>query len=291
MGRETRAAPCTAAAAARSPPARPAVAAAPASRGRPNANLRSRSLSAARGQRPAPTRPAWPAAGGAAARVKAVSGGYLAGIGRFKSGAISGSASASLNPASSSRVSSCASCSSADASPRHARSSRSISVTAWKGVFWIKCPGRRLDPGVRGARDLFTEALHQTRLADSRLADDQRHLAFTFDGTLPSTHQQAQFVFAPDKRSQSTRCRGRFEPPAYSAGLDYTVKLDRPFNPLERLRSAILDHEQPGDQPMRIRAYQYRARSGGRLHARGNIGRVAEYVGVFARTCAHHHRA
>jgi hypothetical protein len=67
--------------------------------------------------------------------------------------------------------------------------------------------------------------------------------------------------------------------------------LDGPFDPLERLRSAILDHQQPGDLPMRIRAYQYRARSGGRLHARGDIGRVAEYIGLLARARADHHRA
>jgi hypothetical protein len=85
--------------------------------------------------------------------------------------------------------------------------------------------------------------------------------------------------------------RACFETPAYSADLDYPVKLERPLNTLERLCSAILDHEQPGDQPMRIRAYQYRARSGGRLHSSGDIRRVAEYIAVFAGTCADHHRA
>ena len=154
-----------------------------------------------------------------------------------------------------------------------------------------KGPGRRLDPGVRRTRDLLMEALHQARFADPRLADDQRHLAFAFEGTFPAIHQQAQFVLAPDEWSQSSRRRRRFEPPAYSAGLDYPVKLDRPFDALERLRSAIFDHEQPGDQPMRIRGYQYRAGIGGRLHARGDIGRVAEYIGVLAGACANHHRA
>jgi hypothetical protein len=108
---------------------------------------------------------------------------------------------------------------------------------------------------------------------------------------LPAIHQQTQFVFAPNEWSQSSRRRACFEAPAYSAWLDYSVKLDRPVNPLERMRSPILDHEQPGDQPMRIRAYQYRARSGGRLHPRGDIGRVAEYVGLLARAGAHHDRA
>jgi hypothetical protein len=144
---------------------------------------------------------------------------------------------------------------------------------------------------MRHASDLFSEALHQARFADPGLAYDQRHLAFTFDGTFPSIHQQTQFVFAPDERSQSSRRRACFETPAYSADLDYPVKLERRLNALERLCSAILDHEQPGDQPMRIRAYQYRARSGGRLHSSGDIRRVAEYITVFAGTCADHHRA
>ena len=144
---------------------------------------------------------------------------------------------------------------------------------------------------MRRIRDLFMEALHQARFADPRLADDQRHLAFAIQSSLPAAHQQAQFVFAPDERSQSARSRCRFEPSAHSAGLDYPVKLDRPLNALERLRPAILDHEQPGDQPMHSVGDHHRAGLRGRLHPRGDIGRVAEDVGVFARTCAHHHRA
>ena len=92
----------------------------------------------------------------------------------------------------------------------------------------------------------------------------------------PAIHQQAQFVFAPDEWSQSTRCRGCFEPPAYSAGLDYPVKLDRPFDPLERLRSAIFNHEQPRDQSMRGVGDNHRAWICSRLDPCGDIGRVAE---------------
>ena len=135
------------------------------------------------------------------------------------------------------------------------------------------------------------EALHQARFADPRLAHDQRHLAFTIEGALPSIHQQAQFVLAPDEWSQPTRCRGCFEPPSHSAGPDYPVKLDRPFDPLERLRPAILDHEQPRDQSMRRGGYQHGAWFRSRLHARGDIGSVAEYVGLLAGAGANHHRS
>src|SRR5579862_786960 len=72
MGGETRAAPYTGATAAPSLPVRPAVAEDPASRGRPNADLRSRSLSLALGRRPAPSPRAWPASGDAVARLKAI---------------------------------------------------------------------------------------------------------------------------------------------------------------------------------------------------------------------------
>jgi hypothetical protein len=62
---------------------------------------------------------------------------------------------------------------SADSSPRHARSSRSISVTAWKGVFWKNAPAAastqvEYPQSVHGA-------LHHARFADPRFAYDQRH--------------------------------------------------------------------------------------------------------------------
>ena len=135
------------------------------------------------------------------------------------------------------------------------------------------------------------EALHQARFADARFADDQRHLALAIEHALPSIHQQAQFVLAPDERRQSTRSRGRFEPPAHSARLDYAVEPDRPFDAFERLRAALFDHEQPRDQPMRRIGDHHRARLRRRLHPRGDIGRVAEDVGVLARARANHHRA
>jgi hypothetical protein len=154
-----------------------------------------------------------------------------------------------------------------------------------------KCPGRRLNPGVRRTRDLFVEALHQARFADPRLADDQRQLAFSVERALPTILQQVQFVFTSDEWSQCPRCRRCLEPSAYSARLHYPVKLDRPIDPLERLRSPILDHEQSRDQSMHCLSDDHGACFRGRLQSRGDIGRVAEYVGIFARARANHHRA
>jgi hypothetical protein len=43
--------------------------------------------------------------------------------------------------------------------------------------------GAGLDPRMRSIRDLFVETLHQTRLADAGLANDQRDLPFTLERT------------------------------------------------------------------------------------------------------------
>src|SRR6202035_4731816 len=106
----------------------------------------------------------------------------------------------------------------------------------------------------------------------------------------PPIYERAQFVLAPDERCQSMRRRGRFEPPSYTTRSNYAVESNRPLDALERLRSAIFYYEQPGDQPMGVRGYQYGAGIGYGLHARGDIGGVAEYVGLPARTRADHHR-
>ena len=135
------------------------------------------------------------------------------------------------------------------------------------------------------------EVPQQARFANARLTDDQRHLAFTIEHAFPAIHQRAQFVVAPDKRGQSMRRCRRFEPPPHSARLDYAVELDRPFDALEHLRSAIFNLEQSTHQPMGICGYQYRARNSGFLYPRGKVGSVAEYVGILAGTGANHHRA
>jgi len=49
-----------------------------------------------------------------------------------------------------------------------------------------------------------------------------------------------------------------------------------PFDAFERLRSAVFNYEQPGDQPMSIRGYQYSAWSSGCLHPRGDVRSISE---------------
>ena len=60
---------------------------------------------------------------------------------------------------------------------------------------------------------------------------------------------------------------------------------------LERLRPALLDHEQPRHQPVRRIGDQHCTRRRRRLHPRGDIGRVAENVRLPATARADHYRA
>jgi hypothetical protein len=59
--------------------------------------------------------------------------------------------------------------------------------------------GARFDPGVGHPRDLLSEALHQARLAEAGLADNQCYLTLAFKRPLPAIHQRAQFVLASDE--------------------------------------------------------------------------------------------
>src|SRR5262249_23508723 len=142
----------------------------------------------------------------------------------------------------------------------------------------------RLDPGVGRTGNLFMEALHEARFANPSLAHDQRHLALAVLGTLPPTHQQMQFVLAPDKWGESVRSGCRFQPPTGSAGSYHPVQTDWPCQALQGLWSAILNHEQSRDQTMGILGRHHRVRSSRLLRPGGDVGRVAEHVGLLAGT-------
>src|SRR5690349_21354219 len=98
------------------------------------------------------------------------------------------------------------------------------------------------------------EMLHQTRLANPRLADDQYRLTLTLERAFPAIQQEPQFV-APDERGQSMRRRDRFEPAMHSTRSDYPVELNRPLDSLELLGAAIFNYKLPRDQPMSIGCY------------------------------------
>ncbi len=143
---------------------------------------------------------------------------------------------------------------------------------------------------MRRSRDLFVKALHQPRLADACLADDQRYLPFTTQRALPPVRQQAQLVLASDKWRQPPQCCCRFEPPTRTARLDYPVELERLFDAFERSRAKVFHHEHSRHQPMGRRGDYHRAGVGRRFHSRRDIRRIAEDIDCAAGAFAHHHR-
>ena len=56
---------------------------------------------------------------------------------------------------------------------------------------------RPLDPGVRRLAEAAVKLLHQPRLAQARLADDQRELALAFVRALPAPSEKTEFLLAP----------------------------------------------------------------------------------------------
>ena len=100
-----------------------------------------------------------------------------------------------------------------------------------------------MNPGVRRSRDLFMKALHQPRLADARLADDQRRLAFPGQGSLHRFISRRSSSSRPTNGVNPRTAAVASEPPARSARLNYPVKLDRLSDALEHSRPEIFHHE------------------------------------------------
>jgi hypothetical protein len=135
------------------------------------------------------------------------------------------------------------------------------------------------------------KVLQQARFANASFAYDQRYLAFAVEHTFPSIQQQPQFFLATDERGKTASCCNRFEPATHSAWPDYPVDLERPVGALQGLRSKILDHEQPRDQPMGSRGNEYCAGSRKRLNTCSIIRSLAKDIRILAGTCANDHPA
>src|SRR5208282_6754183 len=142
---------------------------------------------------------------------------------------------------------------------------------------------------MRRTRKPLMELLNQARFADSRLARNQHHLSLAVEHPFPSIPQQPQFLLPADERRQYPPTG--MKPAAHTAELDDTIKLDRLRDSLELMRAAILYREHPRHQPMRIRRDKHGVGRGRSLYARGEVGRVAEDVGVGAAAGADHDRA
>ena len=58
---------------------------------------------------------------------------------------------------------------------------------------------RPLDPGVRRLAEAAVKLLHQPRLAQARLADDQRELALAFTRAIPAPGEKIELLLTPDE--------------------------------------------------------------------------------------------
>ena len=58
---------------------------------------------------------------------------------------------------------------------------------------------RPLDPGVRRLTETAVKLLHQPRLAQAWLADDQRKLALAFARALPAPGEKIELLLTPDE--------------------------------------------------------------------------------------------
>ena len=140
---------------------------------------------------------------------------------------------------------------------------------------------RPLDPGVRRLAEAAVKLLHQPRLAQAGLADDQRELALAFARALPAPGEKIELLLAPDERRQSARPAA----PAAAARAHDAIERHRRRHPLELVLAAVLRHEQSGGLPLDRGCDEDRAGLGGALDPRGDIGRIAEH---FARCVDHH---
>src|SRR5262249_9942435 len=86
-------------------------------------------------------------------------------------------------------------------------------MAGYKAVFW-NCGEQRHSMTGRVhltfdhlSRDVLFERVHQSRLAQARLADDQDDLTHALLGLLPAVLQQADLVVAAGQRRQPGRLR------------------------------------------------------------------------------------
>src|SRR5262249_22227003 len=80
--------------------------------------------------------------------------------------------------------------------------------------------------------------------------------------------------------------------PACYRGSDGPIELDWVLDALKLMRAAIFDYEQSRNELVHCRGNHDRIGFRRRLHARGDIGRIAEYIGLLAAaSTTHHHRS
>ena len=161
-------------------------------------------------------------------------------------------------------------CSAGTSAPNRCRPHSAIGCS---GVFCNSCDDDHSTQVCGVSPSRVAKLLDQPRLADAGLADDQRELAFAFERARPAARQQRKFVLAADERRQARAAAA----PAAAARPHDAIERHRRRHALEVMRALVLGDEQACDLPLHGRRDDDRARLRGGLHARGDIGRLAEH--------------
>ena len=110
--------------------------------------------------------------------------------------------------------------------------------------------------------------LHQARLADSRLAGQQHHLAFAFFGLLPAAQQERDLLLAADQwgETRGVPCLETALGPPFSSD---PPDCERLGEALKSPGSEVIQLEQGADKLSRDLADDHRSRLGEGLQAGG----------------------
>ena len=137
------------------------------------------------------------------------------------------------------------------------------------------------DPGMRGVAQPRLEFLHQPRLAQARLANDQHQLPVAPPRTLPAPQQHGELLVTTDQRRETALPRAASD----TARPHQAEQGHRLRHAAESVTAALLGDEQAGDLPQHPRRHHDLARLGGSLRAGRDVRHVAENLAGFD-----HHR-
>ena len=137
---------------------------------------------------------------------------------------------------------------------------------------------------MRDARKVFAELPDKARLSNPRFPDDEDVLPLAVLRPFPTIDHRRQLGFTPDETRQPPGCD--VEPAVHPARLHHAVQRHRLAHALERLRTAVLDHEHPGHQSVRRGRDRNGVGLGRALHARRDVSGLAEDLAAIG----NHHR-
>src|SRR5208337_1510192 len=125
---------------------------------------------------------------------------------------------------------------------------------------------RPLDPGVGRLAEAGVKLLHQPRLAQARLPDDERELTLALASALPAPAEEIELLLASDEGGQSAR------PAASTAATrpNDAIERHRFRYAFELVRAAVLCDKQSGGLPLHRRRDEDRAGLGGALYPCGD---------------------